>query len=98
MHKYIDADVLKAAIKELDSGGDYTVYHFLELIDEMPAADVEPVKHGKWIKTDADFHDMPMEEFKCSVCGNTTCNLTDTTIPLPKFCDGCGSKMDGDSE
>ena len=61
----------------------------IELIKILSAADVQPVKHGRWIKLDYD------KSFgKCSECGVNwewniifDCNLN--------YCPNCGAVMDG---
>jgi NADH pyrophosphatase NudC (nudix superfamily) len=58
-------------------------------IEDFPAADVEPVRHGRWIdENPASFWDPLMH---CSVCG-------EVNIPLAKwrFCPMCGAKMDAE--
>lgn len=56
MVKYIEAEKFKESIKELTSymfPYEMTIEEieddFLELVDDEPAADVQEVKHGKWI-------------------------------------------------
>ena len=60
-----------------------------DLIEKAPAADVAPVKHGKWsLESDKD---MPNPMFKlvvCSVC-NEKANHT------YNYCPTCGARMDG---
>ena len=51
----------------------------LGMIYEMPAADVAPVRHGRWIKHDDGV-------FTCSECGNAESNES-------YFCRYCGAKM-----
>lgn len=53
----------------------------LQSILEMPAADVAPVRHGRWI-----YHDDGV--FTCSECGNAESNDS-------YYCRLCGAKMDG---
>ena len=36
--------------------------------DEFPAADVEPVRHGRWLKCFEDWRQQ-IEGSKCSACG-----------------------------
>lgn len=48
-------------------------------IDEQPTADVQEVRHGKWVKSDFDVI--------CSICGYIE------SAPRP-FCSECGAKMD----
>ena len=45
---------------------DMTVTEFVE--DELPAADVEPVRHGAWYPRFEDWRQQ-QEGNKCSVCG-----------------------------
>jgi hypothetical protein len=55
----------------------------IEEIRAIPAADVTPVVHGRWIDTDNYF-----QRWKCSACG---CHTRDAA---PNFCSNCGAKMD----
>jgi rubrerythrin len=55
-------------------------------IEDFPAADVEPVRHGRWIDENPEsFLDPRM---RCSVCGHVD-------MPLVKwrFCPVCGAKI-----
>ena len=66
-------------------------------ICRIPAADVAPVVHGRWIKSP----DCPEEYDICSVCGLNDKHRTraDGEHPafesIPLFCKWCGAKMDG---
>ena len=62
-------------------------------LSEMPAADVQPVKLGRW------------EHGECSVCGASPLDHVSGDMYVevdyyPNYCPNCGSKnrMDGDSE
>lgn len=57
-----------------------------DAIAAMPAADVEPVKHGRWIEH-ID-HEMLTGYDECSVCHFGT-------IGQSNYCPNCGAKMDG---
>ena len=50
----------------------------------LPAADVTPVRHGRWIEHDDGV-------FTCSECGNAESNES-------YFCRYCGAKMDMGAE
>lgn len=52
----------------------------LEIFDEIPAADVAPVVHGRWIKGSPNPY--------CSEC------FVECRDEIP-FCPNCGAKMDG---
>lgn len=60
-------------------------------VNDIPTADVQEVKHGKWIICGA-FDDM----MKCSECEkrNTARMRPITYRGLPKWCEDCGAKMD----
>lgn len=56
-------------------------------IDQIPAADVEPVRHGWWIDENPA---SPLDpRMRCSVCGHI-----DIPIVRWRFCPMCGAKMD----
>lgn len=60
-------------------------------IAEFPiAADVAPVRHGRWIGYDGD-------SWKCSICGEEDCYAYDLNVNrfTDKYCPNCGAKMDG---
>ena len=65
----------------------------LDAIKAIPAADVTPVRHGRW-------HDVYMSGASsfvgtCSVCGKSN---DIPPVPLAKYCPSCGAKMDGGQE
>ena len=55
-------------------------YGTMQVLTELPAADVVPVVHGRWI--DADF----CGQYECSECGNNA-------VDLYNYCPFCGAKM-----
>lgn len=73
-------------------------------IMDMPAADVEPVRHGKWIPIGErklfrlyGAFDVPQSETKMEYSCSTEGCWIQTTYRYP-FCPGCGAKMDGGDE
>lgn len=67
--------------------GDY--YGARRALCEIPAADVAPVVHGRWIKTD---HGNDTLLASCSQCNYPV----DWWRGKTKYCPNCGAKMDGD--
>ena len=68
----------------------------------IPAADVQPVKHGRWETWDYVFHGIEWK--RCSVCGKTADvsyiallegRIEPATLSL---CGCCGARMDGDTD
>ena len=111
MAKYIDAIELAEKIKNTPSsidkfpqydrydGAAWRQFEILDMIKEMPAADVAPVVQGQWIFGEIG----PVGcTVKCSVCG-WGCNAVDPVLWVDyaghKYCGSCGAKMDnGDDE
>ena len=61
-----------------------------ELFREAKAADVAPVRHGRWIEKDKyDFGTF----YDCSICGNCILDNGHSW----NYCPNCGARMDGDS-
>ena len=63
---------------------------FASAILNAPAADVAPVRHGRWIERKS-FHAEGGIVAKCSACQKDVQYLGN---PL-NFCPNCGAKMDG---
>lgn len=60
-----------------------------------PAADVQEIKHGKWIKMDIIPDDV---DYYCSKCRNFIDIATGRETPIDRgffYCPHCGAKMDG---
>ena len=56
-------------------------------INGTPAADVSPVRHGRWVKEKTDV----LIHWHCSACEE--CYYLD--MPNAEYCPHCGAKMDG---
>ncbi len=83
MAEYIDREALLVAF----SLADYPWTEFedaWEMVQNIPSADVAPVKHARWM----------MRQFGCGVCSN--CHRQDHIDPLATHCRYCGATMDGE--
>ena len=76
-NEFCDADFKKAALG-------FSIY-----VSGLAAADVEPVRHGRWIET-------AHKGYKCSLC-NCLSSLFDENLKS-EFCPWCGAKMGGEGE
>lgn len=92
--EYIERDMYYQKINGLSKGGcgDYPLYRLaindcVKVLDEMPAADVAPVRHGCWVKEKSDV----LIHWHCSVCEK--CYFLEE--PNADYCPHCGAKMDG---
>lgn len=100
MAKYIEREKVLGVINELqrvcatevpENKADIYDDVFEEVYGEMqriPAADVQEVKHGEWIKEKPS----AFVHWHCSVCGD--CYYLDE--PNAEYCPRCGAKMDGE--
>ena len=61
-------------------------------IRKLPAADVAPVRHGKWLHTDYALHWTAKDE--CSECTYHALDRDD--LSHYNYCPNCGAKMDED--
>jgi hypothetical protein len=77
---------------EIDLGWPDGNMAFVEMIKELPAADVRPVVRGKWIPVGLDDVDEGM--FKCSECGSEHFFPEILMgIHADNFCPNCGADM-----
>ena len=88
MPRYIDADLILPEMEsKLDMQELYLPAHFQEfIVDEIPTADVAPVRHGYWVKEKRDV----LIHWHCSACKE--CYYLD--MPNAEYCPHCGAKMD----
>lgn len=61
-------------------------------LKEIPAADVQPIKHGRWSEC---YTDSRLYSGICTVCGKASIRSIKEN-PL-EYCPKCGARMDGDS-
>lgn len=79
MPRYIDADLIQ--YRDSEWGEDDTARR--RDIEQIPTADVAPVRHGEWKQGD-----MPTYGgWKCTACNECT------TANKPRYCPNCGAQM-----
>ena len=59
------------------------------VLDRVAIKDVEPVRHGHWIKIS------PADIYECSECGK---NVMTSDIEAYEYCHGCGARMEEDTK
>ena len=64
---------------------------FEAAILKIPAADVAPVRHGRWVETEKYTFGIMCD---CSLCEN---RILDNGHPW-NYCPNCGAKMDGGAD
>lgn len=99
--KYIDVDdVLEQLFYLYDSispntltGNDarIKILQSYKTIENLPAADVQEVRHGEWMYNDLYF----LSCAECSECGWKS-SVDGEEIPSYHYCPCCGARMDGE--
>lgn len=101
MPRYIDADELilkcKAIISDkwneqaAPASWANAYADFIDDIENEPTANVEPVRHGRWIATNDG------NKKRCSECGIIHL-IAQYPCGKANYCPNCGAKMDGDAK
>ena len=90
MSEYIEREALKEMFSSENKPLEATI---CSVIDAVPAADVAPVVHGRWIEAKLNGMSLyPFGQKMCNVCGQIMPSRWET---MPPFCYGCGALMDG---
>lgn len=76
----------------------------LDDVEDFPAADVAPVRHGRWVDDKGNLvpwdemnKNCPLDSAYCSVCGEWL-TASDEYPAIGNYCPNCGARMDGDGE
>ena len=97
MNDYISRD---AALTALQNPELFNVSpRFLQILRDLPAADVEPVRHGRWEGYSHsrycgidEYHEPIYRDGTVYYCSNPKCRRK--TVVKENFCPSCGAKMD----
>jgi hypothetical protein len=101
--EYIERDAVKEAAWEgfinrlVEDQGmyGYLVSLVNEVFDAIPAADVVPVRHGRWRKAVGTSGVVRMA---CTNCGFMRSQENDSREPMFAYCPRCGALMDKDGD
>lgn len=91
MARYIDVDKLKKDLKESPEQERIEYMGIYDVINSQPTADVQEVKHGKWL----------YENYECSLCGESLRSIMDSDSYFSgdfkgcNYCPNCGAEMKG---
>ena len=86
MAEYIEREALRDALYDADA----ITMNGVKILNQFPAADVAPVRHGKWLHTDYALHWTAKDE--CSECTYHALDRDD--LSHYNYCPNCGAKMD----
>lgn len=97
MSRYVDAEKMPSG-DSWDALDDKEKAAVLSFLIKLPTADVEEIKHGKWVTITVPRHDPHGEKFwLCTNCERAWRKelLVDIAFgDFPKRCPECGAKMD----
>ena len=96
MAEYIDREAALKRFEEIKQSGislKDAIYidGVMAVIETLPAADVEPVRHGEWVDTPNG------TETICSYC-KADWNVFDNDTYRFNYCPHCGAKMEREDE
>jgi len=84
-------------IKQIGMENNPNVLSIRQAVLDIPAADVEPVRHGRWEETMEDIGWSEEMCAECSVCGEdyvlSEWSMKDF-VSVMHYCPNCGAKMD----
>ena len=97
MAEYIEREVVRKVLShelvDADTGTPMDFYNMgirtlRRMIEDIPAADVQPVKHGRWVGRELGY---------CTCCGHRGCasDIWDGCGDI-YYCPNCGARMDGE--
>lgn len=92
MAEYIDREALLDTLYDADA----ITMSGVKILNQFPAADVAPVRHGQWDGEGDGYADgeIVIDVWYCSECGYCIDDGTDDPNILPNYCPNCGAKMD----
>ncbi len=93
MPRYVNANLAKAQFTG-NFQEEYSVPHIHALIDDVPTADVQEVKHGKWLFVIGNCREEIWMCNQCERCIRAERMEKDELIKRYPYCH-CGAKMDG---
>ena len=97
MDEYINREsAIRALLNDAPEQVGYSREDAADCIRYMDVADVAPVVHGQWLRSDDDWDSLT--PIRCSICGEEWYfeMIDDVTLLNYKYCPNCGARMDGE--
>ena len=92
MSDYIEREAVLSHYKKCSFA---MVKAVIAYIEDIPAADVVPVRHGRWISWEEADNCVPSaSRHECSICHDAAQVLVNGVELLSVYCPNCGAKMD----
>lgn len=90
MPEYIEREVVKAAVRKRLNNS-LIIGWLISIVNEVPAVDVAPVVHGRWVAKPQMYRHPNARNYYCSECQYEPTETKD-------FCPLCGARMDGEGK
>jgi len=91
MYEFIDREVAKAKIREKFKFVPARI-EINEILNSIPAADVRPVKRGKWINDHNGKYSSSGDNYFCSACKDPSLRAFGKPART-NYCPNCGADM-----
>ena len=91
MDEYIKREAAQASCRKYSFAESYDAFAVDCILKSIHAADVAPVRHGRWIDAYQDIEPNPM--FMYGICSE--CGFEQGISKYLNYCPNCGAKMDG---
>ena len=92
MAEYIE----RKAIRDALYGADAITMNGVKILNQFPAADVPPIRHGQWIMGTGE-NGLQTGHRKCSRCGEIV-KYGYSLYGIHNFCNYCGADMRGNND
>ena len=89
MDDYIERGALRDTLYDADA----ITMNGVKILNQFPAADVEPVKHGRWVEPPRLYYGA--KQYECSLCYSDTFWKKHSITVKYLYCPNCGCRMDG---
>ena len=92
---YIEREsAIKSLLNDSPEQVGYSREDAADCIRYMDAADVAPVRHGRWIETPRLYYGA--KQYECSLCYSDTFWNKHSIYEKYPYCPNCGARMHGD--
>ena len=96
MAEYIEREAAQTSCRKYSFAESYDAFSVDCILKAIPAADVAPVRHGRWVEP-LRLH-YGAKQYECSLCySDTFWRKHSITVKYP-YCPNCGCCMDGGAD
>lgn len=92
MDDYIKREALRDALYDADA----ITMNGVKILNQFPAADVAPVRNGRWIEPQRLYYGA--KQYECSLCYSDIFWKKHSITEKYPHCPNCGCRMDGGND